>query len=299
MNITLTGSLGNISQGLTEQLTARGHRVTVVSHNPSRAGAIERLGARPAIGSVEDRVFLRSAFGSADAVYTMIPPNFGATDIRAYMRTVGDAYADALAQTGVRYVVNLSSVGAHIPDGPGPTGTNHAIEQQLNALEATHVLHLRPGMFYTNFFGNIPMIRDQHIIGNNFDASVPMALTDPRDIAGAAADALDKRSFTGKGARYVVSDELNGAQVAAILGQAIGHPDLPWVCFPDEALLEGMIQSGLSRDPALVYVVEIGIGLRNGKLLEDYHRHRDTALGKTRFSDFAADFAGAYKNSAR
>ena len=292
--MTITGSLGNIGRELAGRLIDKGHRVTIVSHDAARTAAIESLGAIPAIGSVEDRDFLRNVFAGADVVYTMIPPNFGATDIRAYMRGVGSAYAYAILQAGVRHVVNLSSVGAHIPDGPGPTGTNHVIEGQLDALGDVHVLHLRPGMFYTNFYGSIPLIRHQHLIGNNFDASVRMVLTDPRDIAEAAAGAMDALDFTGKSVRYVVSDEQSGAEVAALLGKAIGQPDLPWVYFSDEDLLQGMVQNGLSREAASVYVVEIGAGLRNGALLEDFYRNRDRALGKIRFSDFAREFAGAY-----
>ncbi len=43
MKITLTGSLGNISLPLAQQLIAGGHIVTIVSHNPERIKAIEAL----------------------------------------------------------------------------------------------------------------------------------------------------------------------------------------------------------------------------------------------------------------
>lgn len=294
MNITITGSLGNISQPLAEQLIAKGHQVTVISHNPERAQAIEQLQAIPAIGSIEDAHFLLKAFNNADAVYTMIPPNYHTTDIRAYMKAVGDRYARAIAQAGVGHVVNLSSIGAHIPDGPGPTGANYYVEQQLNALKDTHVLHLRPGMFYTNFYGSMPMIRHQHIIGNNFDATANMVLSHPHDIAAAAADALNTLSFTGNTVRYIASDEKNGGEIAAILGQAIGEPSLNWVEFSDEAMLQGMLQNGLSEQMATVYVIEIGVALREGTLFEDYRQHAHQAFGQRSLTDFAKEFAFVY-----
>jgi len=297
MNITITGSLGNIGQRLTGKLTAKGHSVTVVSHNPERAKAIEQLHAIPAIGSIDDPDFLLRAFDKADAVFTMIPPDFLAADPRAYIRAAGERYARAIRQTGVRHVVNLSSVGAHTPDGPGPAGANHYVEKKLDELKDTHVLHLRPGMFYTNFFGSLPMIKHQHIIGNNFDAGVNVLLTHPQDIADAAADALDTLFFTGKNIRYVVSDEKNGGEIAAILGQAISQPDLAWVCFSDEELLQGMMQNGFTEQMASVYVVEIGIALRDGILFENYRRKKHMALGKISFTDFAKEFAAVYKNS--
>lgn len=294
MKITITGSLGNISQQLTQLLTAKGHQVTVVSHNPERAVAIQQLNAIPAIGSIEDTDFLLRAFANADAVYTMIPPNFQTADLRGYIKSVGERYADAIAQTGVRYVVNLSSIGAHIPDGPGPTSANYYVEQKLNALKDTAVLHLRPGMFYSNFFGSMDMIRHQNIIGNNFDGTARIVLSHPHDIAAAAAEALDTLSFSGKSVRYIASDEKNGAEIATLLGQAIGKPDLAWIGFSDEALLQGMLQNGLSEQMAKIYVIEIGVALREGTLFEDYRQHEQLAFGERSFADFAQEFAGVY-----
>jgi len=294
MNITITGSLGNISQPLATQLIAKGHHVTVISRNPEKAAAITQLNAIPAIGSIEDADFLLRTFKNADAVYIMIPPNFQATDIHGYMKSAGDRYTAAIEQAGVKHVVNLSAIGAHLPDGPGPNSANYYVEQQLNALTDTHVLHLRPGMFYTNFYGSMPMIKHQHIIGNNFDAATSMVLSHPHDIAAAAAEALDTLSFTGKTVRYIASDEKNGAEIAGILGAAIGKPELQWIGFSDEDMLQGMLQNGFTEQMARVYVIEIGLALREGTLFDDYRKHAATTFGERRLTDFAKEFAFAY-----
>lgn len=283
MKITITGSLGNIGRYLVEKLATKGHQLTVISSNPKRVKAIEDLHAKAAIGSVDNYDFLINAFEGADGVYTMIPPSFATTDL---MKKVGENYARVIKETGVRYIVNLSGIGSHIPDGPGPAGANYYIEKILNEFEDSHVLHLRPGMFYTNFYGSIELIKQQNIIGNNFDATVNMALTHPRDIAEVAAEALDTLSFSEKKARYVVSDEKNGGEIATILGRAIGKPGLSWVEFPDEKWLQKLIQAGMSKQMASTYIIEMGIALRKGKLLEDYQKHKYEALGKTSSKNF-------------
>ncbi|KAA2239430.1 NAD(P)H-binding protein [Chitinophaga agrisoli] len=297
-NITITGSLGNIGQRLTRSLVAKGHRVTVISSQPERAAAIEALQAIPAIGTVTDRDFLQRAFKDADAVYTMIPPDFTATDIRAYIKGVGEGYAAAIAQTGVKHVVNLSAIGSHRADGPGPTGANHHVEQQLNALPDTHVLHLRPGMFYTNFLGSIPLIRYQQLIGSNYDATANIVLSHPEDIAAAAFEALDTRAFIGKQVQYIAGDEQNGGAIARILGEAVGLPNLTWTAFPDEAMLQALLQTGMSEQMARVYIIEIGIAIRNGDLIDDYRLHQGQASGKITLADFAREFAAVYTASA-
>jgi len=80
MKFVVTGSLGNISKPLAEKLVAAGHQVTIISSKADKTAQIEVLGASAAIGSVDDVVFLTQTFTGADAVYTMVPPNFGAAN---------------------------------------------------------------------------------------------------------------------------------------------------------------------------------------------------------------------------
>jgi uncharacterized protein YbjT (DUF2867 family) len=54
----------------------------------------------------------------------------------------------------------------------------------------------------------------------------------PRDIAAVAAREL-QHPFEGKNHRYVVSEELQVAEIVKVIGTTIGKPDLPWVqCGP-------------------------------------------------------------------
>src|ERR1700722_15871349 len=66
MKIIVTGSLGHISKPLTEELVQKGHTVTVVSSKPERQKEIEAIGAKAAIGTMEDANFLSATFEGAD-----------------------------------------------------------------------------------------------------------------------------------------------------------------------------------------------------------------------------------------
>jgi hypothetical protein len=48
------------------------------------------------------------------------------------------------------------------------------------------IVHLRPAMFYTNFYGNLGMIKQQGIIGHNLAETVYLIMTHPTDIGDAA-----------------------------------------------------------------------------------------------------------------
>ncbi|TSJ47994.1 NmrA family NAD(P)-binding protein [Fluviicola chungangensis] len=295
MKVTVTGSLGNISRILIEKLVSVGHEVRVVTSNAERAKEIEQLNATPLVGSIEDYEFVKNAFAGSEAVYLMIPPNFRTADLKQYIKTVGEQYANALKETGVKYAVNLSSIGSHLKNGLGPTGSNFYVEQKLNELQKVNVLHLRPGMFLTNFYGAIPMIKHQNMLGNNFGGTINLPLTHPKDIAEVAFKALNDLSISDKQIQYIVSDEKNGFEVAEILSNAVGKSGVNWIEFSDEQLLGALVQSGFSEQMAKVYMVEIGVALKDGSFMEDYNRNKSQSVGGTTLENFAKEFAMAYQ----
>jgi uncharacterized protein YbjT (DUF2867 family) len=296
MKFVVTGSLGNISKPLAEELVASGHSVTVVSSKADKTEQIEALGAKAAIGSVDDVAFLTKTFTGADAVYTMVPPNFGAGDWKKYIASIGENYAEAIHAAGVKNVVNLSSMGAHMPEGCGPVSGLYFVEKALNALEGVNVKHLRPGFFYTNFLANVGMVKHMGIIGGNYGENASLVLVHPTDIAEVAAEELQGLSFKGKSVRYIASDEKTTHEVAAILGKAIGKPELPWINFKDEDTIGGMMQAGLPEDIAKNYA-EMGAAMRSGEMDSDYLKNKPTAFGNTKFEAFAPVFAAVYAQS--
>lgn len=293
MKITLTGSLGNISKPLAEILIKNNHEVTIISSDSKKTNAIETLGAKAAIGSVADVAFLTEAFKNADAIYTMVPPDWGTTNYRQYIAETGKNYAEAIKASGVKRVVNLSSIGAHLSEGTGPIAGLHDVEHTLNTLDGVAVKHLRAGIFYINFFFDIGMIRNMGIIGNNYGEKTKLVMTHPRDIAAAAAQEL-QRLFEVKGYQYIVSDELEIAEIVKILGASIDKPELPWVQFSDEETFAGMTGAGMSEAIAGPYV-EMGNAIGSGILFEDFNQHKPEVWGSTKLTDFAKEFAAVYK----
>src|SRR5215217_3282430 len=114
MKIIITGSLGNISRPLSTKLAAKGHNVTVISSDSNKSDQIKSIGATAAIGSVTDEAFLTETFAGADVVYLMIPTNFSAPDIKADIAATAQIYANAVTAAGVKKIVMLSSLGAHL-----------------------------------------------------------------------------------------------------------------------------------------------------------------------------------------
>jgi uncharacterized protein YbjT (DUF2867 family) len=294
MKITITGSLGNISKPLAELLINKGNEVTIISSDPKKISNIEALGAKAAIGSVADVDFLTSAFTGTDAIYTMVPPNWTASNYRQYIRLTGNNLRDAIKASGVKRVVNLSSIGAHLSEGTGPIAGMHDVEQTLNTLDGVAVKHLRAGFFYINFLFDIGTIRHMGVMGNNYGSNAKLVLVHPKDIAIAAAQELQV-SFEGKSYRYVVSEEREIADIVKVLGAAINKPDLPWVEFSNEESYAGMTAAGMSAAIASTYV-EMGTAIKSGILFEDFEAHKPAVWGEIKLNDFAKEFAAVYNS---
>jgi uncharacterized protein YbjT (DUF2867 family) len=294
MKYVITGSLGNISKPLTTKLLSAGHDVTVITSKEANRSAIEDMSAKAAVGSVEDALFIRSTFAGADAVYLMIPPNWGVTDWFAYQQQVADNYVAAIIENDIKYVVELSSIGAHMRKGAGPIDGLGYLEEQLDDLKDTKVKFLRPSYFFTNLLSMIPLIKGMNIMGSNFgDTDEKLVLVHPSDIADIAFEELNSLSFNGHSVRYIASDERHPSEIAEALSTAAGKPGTPWVTFSDEQSLQGMQAAGLSRVIAEGYTT-MGAAIRNGAIQEDYWKNKPTTLGKIKLADFAKEFAAAY-----
>ena len=297
MKIVVTGSLGNISKPLTQQLVQRGHSVTVISSKAERQKDIEALGAKSAIGTMEDLDFLSATFKGADIVYVM--ETLGADsffnqnlDVIAAITEIGNNYKQAIERSGVKRVVHLSGIGAHTDKGTGNLVFHHNVENILKQLpNDISIKFMRPAGFYTNMLRFIETIKTQGVIVSNYGGDNKEPWVSPLDIAAVIAEEIEK-PFNGRTISYIASEEVSPNEIAKILGEAIGKPELKWVVIPDEQLLNGMLSIGMNPQVANGFV-EMQASQRSGLLYEDYYRNKPT-LGKIKLTDFAKEFATVY-----
>ncbi|GEN75266.1 NmrA family NAD(P)-binding protein [Chryseobacterium hagamense] len=323
MKIVVTGSLGNISKPLAVQLIKQGHQVTVISSSAARKSEIEQLGARAAIGEIEDAVFLTETFEGHDAAYCMIPPfNFFGNQNLNYQQqafNISTNYVQAIQKAGIKKVIHLSSVGADKPTGTGVLVFHHIAEHVFKQLPPdVAVTHLRPGSFDYNLYAFTDMVKGkgflEGIIGkllyfryyglkgllkgysgiilSNYGGADKIAWVSPIDIASAIAEEINTQQ-EGKKARYVASDELTCQEIASVLGNAIGKPYLKWVLISDGQMKDAFLKIGASDHIAEEFT-EMNSAMHHGSLFQDYFKNRPAVLGRVKINDFAKDFAIKY-----
>lgn len=294
----LMGANGNITSRAARTLLQKGHAVRVIGRSEATLAPLKALGAELAIGDAQDAAFLAQAFAGATAVYTMIPPDYAAEDMRRSQALFGTAIAAALVQAGVKRVVNLSSVGAELAAGTGPITGLHEQEQRLDTLVAPlglQLLHLRPGYFMENHLHAAGTIAAAGVYPSLERGDVPVPTIATADIADVVARELV--SGQARGVLHLHAPRAyTFAQVAAVLGRAIGRPELPYVQAELEQGLAGMAAAGFSASAAS-RMAEMAQWLSGGTQAAKLPGAVETT--PTTLEDFAPRFREAYEAASR
>src|SRR2546427_752521 len=155
----ILGASGNTGSIIADSLLSKGKKVRVVGRDAGRLQRFVRQGAEAFTGDVSDAAALTKAFTGARAAYLLLPPITSRED----QERESDTIAQAVTESGLRYVVHLSSYGAHVPEGTGPVTGLHSSEQKLNAIGGFKFLHLRAPYFIEENMAAISMILEMGI----------------------------------------------------------------------------------------------------------------------------------------
>jgi uncharacterized protein YbjT (DUF2867 family) len=208
------------------------------------------------------------------------------------------AITEAIRAAEVSHVVLLSSIGAQHANRTGPIRALHTFEEKLRQVPNLNALFLRPGPFMENFLLLIPLVHSMGFLAGGIDDHLKMAMIATRDIAVVAAEALQKRDFSGISTRELHGPrDISHDEAAAAIGATIGKPKLSYKHFPAFLIEQGMKQMGIpGRTAALMS--EMNEAANDGRLkpLEERSEKNTTP---TTIEDWAREvFLPAYSAKA-
>lgn len=296
--IAVMGATGQVGHIIAEDLLKRGHIIRAIGRNERKIRALLGKGAEVFLYDFDNAEGLREAFKDCYSVFCMIPPNTS-EDITSYQDRVGDAICQALRDTEVKRVVNLSSVGAELSSKTGPIKGLHRLEEKLNDLETiTDLIHLRAGFFMENFSSSIPSILYQDEISSPISGDQGIHMVATRDIGWKAADFLERTDPV----KHIVFDfvgprEVSYNEATHILGQALDKPNLQFTQIPFEEERDKLIKTGmhLSAVDAMLEMYEAfnEENIHPTQTLTPEHR------GRTTFEEFIQMFVHKMLAAAR
>jgi uncharacterized protein YbjT (DUF2867 family) len=296
--IAITGATGHTGRITAEILLSRGQKVRVLGRSAAKLAPLAAKGAEPIVLDMLDASALAASFMGADAAYAIVPPNVTSDDVIGHYDRISESLVAAIKASGVKHVVTLSSVGANLTEGSGPVLGLHRMEEKINTIHKINALHLRPAAFMENMLAQIPIIQKFGAVAGVIKPDVPYAMIAVRDISAAAAEALERRDFSGPSTRELLGPrDVSMSEAAKIIGAAIGKPGLSYMEAPVPMFVTGLRQAGMSANMAEL-LAEMMLSISRGamKPLEPRSARNSTP---TTFETFAAEeFAPAFSGKA-
>src|SRR4051812_24296723 len=130
--IVILGATGTVGSKISAILLNEGHQVTLIARHIEKLEKYRDMGAEIIVGDVSDVDTVTDAFKSADSAFIILPDNVMAENTRAYQREITGKLIEAIQKSGIKYIVNMSSVGSHMHEGNGMMGGTSEQEVRLN-----------------------------------------------------------------------------------------------------------------------------------------------------------------------
>ncbi len=165
----IAGVTGRTGKVVAETLLGQSLPVRVIVRDAKQGEAWKARGAEVAIADLKDARALTQALRGASGAYLLGPSPMDTTDIEKNGRDLAASFKAAITESGVKHVVLLSSIGAHLSSGTGPIMSLRVIEHALTGLKA-HVTFLRAGYFMENFLGSLQPMQAQGVLPAMFNA---------------------------------------------------------------------------------------------------------------------------------
>jgi uncharacterized protein YbjT (DUF2867 family) len=289
----ITGATGHTGKPIALGLLEQGQKVRIISRDAEKAKELTSKGAELFLGNTQDVELLRRAFDGADAAYLMVPFDMGAADYTAMQVSHVTAMTEALKGSSVKYLVTLSSIGAHLPEGAGVVQGLEKMEKSLNTLSHVNIRHLRASYFMENTLAQVGTIKFMGVMASPVlgDMKLPMVTTG--DIAAVALRRLLALDFTGSSFEYILGQrDVSYNEIAEIYGQAIDMPELKYVTADYEQAANAMIGMGLGASVSHK-LVEFVKSVNEGRVLSDVVRTPENTT-PTSVEEFAHVFKMVY-----
>jgi len=293
----IIGATGHTGSAAANTLLAQGKKVRVVGRKADHLASLVSKGAEPFVGNVADKNAMTKAFAGAEAVYVMIPPDPSSQDYYAYANQLSEAFAAGIEKNGVKHAVSLSSIGAEKTERTGPILGLHRLEERLNRISGLNTLHLRAAYFMENTLGQADAIAQMGHAAGPLRPEVKLPLIAARDVGTFAGYALARLDFAGHKVQELHGHrDLSYGEITAIIGKAIGKPDLKYVQLTAEQFHGVLLRMGMSEKIAAL-LVEMTQSLDSGyiKPLEERSPGNTTP---TSYETFVAEnLVPAYQKS--
>ncbi|MGV8093145.1 MAG: NAD(P)H-binding protein [Mangrovibacterium sp.] len=189
MNI-IVGATGQVGSNLISEIKRNGFPVRAVVRNPDK---VTDKTIETRIADLFNVDQLTEAFKGGITVFVLTPENPASNDIIGDTKRIVENYRKAIQSTGIKRIVGLSCVGAHIDDNTGNILMSRILEQGFDDLEAEKVF-IRPSYYFSNWLGYWETVKQYGVLPTFFPEDLKIEMHSPIDLAKFIAKVMTDKS---------------------------------------------------------------------------------------------------------
>jgi NAD(P)H dehydrogenase (quinone) len=222
MKYAVFGVTGQTGGATARALLERRHGVRAIVRRADAEPAWQAIGATTVVAEMYDAGAVAGALEGVDGAFVMLPTFFDAEDPFARCDAAIRALVTGVAESRVRNVVYLSSIGAQRDRGLGSIDQLRRLESAFATVDADSCA-LRAGWFMENFNGQLASAMASGTLPSMLDPldrAVPMVAVD--DIGRAAADLLTSPRDGKRAIELSYPQPFSANDVAAAMSELAG-----------------------------------------------------------------------------
>jgi uncharacterized protein YbjT (DUF2867 family) len=178
MNI-IVGATGQVGSHVIQRLKQDGYATRAMVRNKEKV-ADKNNDYR--VADLFDAEQLIEAFQGGETALVITPENPASKDILEDTRRIAHNYVSAIQATGIKKVVALSCIGAHIRSNTGNVLMSRILEQELDSLDIAKV-YIRPSYYFSNWLSYLDTVKQYGILPSFFPEELKLDMHSPIDLA--------------------------------------------------------------------------------------------------------------------
>lgn len=245
MNI-IVGASGQIGSYLIRELKNSGAPVRAVVRNPSKLDDPNTEFRQADLFNAKQLV---EAFEGGTTAFVMTPESHTSSDILGDTRRLIENYRLAAERSGLKRIVGLSCIGAHVEGDTGNILMSRMLEQGFADLPVQQTF-IRPSYYYSNWLGYLDLIREQSVLPSFFPEDLSVEMNSPIDVAKfIAGGMLDSNSGKEKDIYELSGQAYSPSEVARLFSEVLRQP-VKLQVIPPEQWQESLVSAGFSENTA-------------------------------------------------
>lgn len=216
MNIIL-GASGQVGSSIVNELKNNNLPVRAIVRNQNTDFCNE---VEVETADFFDREQLVKALEGGSTVFLLTPEDPASNDIIGETKQIINNYKQAIQATGIKRIVGLSCIGAHVEANTGNVLMSRMLEQGFDDLDVEKIF-IRPSYYFSNWLGFLETVEQYGVLPTFFPEDLEVDMNSPIDVAKFTAEVIANNSQSSAVFELVGPQKYSSRQVAEIFSKLL------------------------------------------------------------------------------